>query len=44
MIDSEWPDRKKAFENWLSIDNFDDNGVQKKSLSDLNNVNTNSLL
>ena len=34
-IDSEWYAIKKAFECWLSADNFDAMGNQKKHLSDL---------
>lgn len=34
-IDSEWGALKEAFEIWLSEDNFDKDGVQKKRLSDL---------
>lgn len=33
MLDSEWPARKAAFERWLDPKNFDENGVQKSSLS-----------
>lgn len=33
MIDSEWPDRKRAFTEWLADDNFDSEGRQKKSLT-----------
>ncbi|KQY97314.1 hypothetical protein ASD45_21760 [Pseudolabrys sp. Root1462] len=36
MIDSEWPARKAAFERWLAPDNFDAQGRQKMSLSELN--------
>jgi RimJ/RimL family protein N-acetyltransferase len=36
MLDSEWPARKEAFERWLAPDNFDGQGLQKKSLSTLN--------
>jgi RimJ/RimL family protein N-acetyltransferase len=36
MLDSEWPLRKRAFEQWLSPANFDANGQQKTSLSVLN--------
>jgi RimJ/RimL family protein N-acetyltransferase len=32
MLDSEWPKRKIAFENWLDPSNFDANGQQKLSL------------
>lgn len=33
IIDSEWPTLREAYLKWLSPDNFDDDGVQKKSLS-----------
>lgn len=33
MLDSEWPARKAGFEHWLDPKNFDENGVQKLSLS-----------
>lgn len=36
MIDSEWPERRASFEHWLDIDNFDQQGRQKISLSELN--------
>ena len=36
IIDGEWPARKKAFERFLSPDNFDAQGKQKVSLSSLN--------
>jgi len=36
MLDSEWPARKAAFERWLDPANFDVQGRQKLSLSDLN--------
>ncbi len=36
MLDSEWPKRKKAFERWLDLSNFDANGRQRISLSALN--------
>ncbi len=32
MLDSEWPARKRAFEAWLSPENFDAQGRQKKKL------------
>jgi RimJ/RimL family protein N-acetyltransferase len=35
MIDSEWPQLSKAFEAWLSPDNFDDHGHQKRRLEDI---------
>ena len=34
MLDSEWPDRKQAFERWLADENFDASGRQKRRLSD----------
>ena len=39
MLDSEWPARKRAFEQWLDPGNFDANGKQRISLSELNHVN-----
>jgi hypothetical protein len=39
IIDGEWPARKKAFERFLSRDNFDAHGKQKVSLSTLNGAN-----
>ncbi|MGH9920926.1 MAG: GNAT family N-acetyltransferase [Nitrososphaerales archaeon] len=38
IIDSEWPERKKAFQKWLDPSNFDAKGRQRKSLSALNHV------
>jgi len=35
MLDTEWPQRKKAFEHWLDPSNFSDEGVQKQRLADL---------
>jgi RimJ/RimL family protein N-acetyltransferase len=35
MLDSEWPARKAAYERWLKPDNFDIEGRQKTSLSQL---------
>ena len=35
MIESEWPSRKAAFEAWLSPDNFDRAGRQKRRLEEL---------
>jgi len=32
MLDSEWPERKRAFEAWLAPENFDGSGKQKKTL------------
>lgn len=33
LLDHEWPDRKRALENWLKDSNFDGQGQQKQSLS-----------
>ena len=35
MLDSEWPSRKAAFEQWLSPGNFDERGMQKRRLAEL---------
>lgn len=35
ITDAEWPPLKRAFENWLSPDNFDSEGMQRRSLRDL---------
>lgn len=43
MLDSEWPSRKAAFEQWLDPSNFDEAGCQKISLGDLNNNEKNFL-
>ena len=32
IIDSDWPKIKKAFQNWLDPDNFDESGQQKTKL------------
>ena len=34
MIDDEWPELKNAYQQWLSPDNFDQQGIQKQKLSD----------
>ena len=34
MLDSEWPGVKARFERWLSPDNFDAAGRQKKGLAE----------
>lgn len=34
IIDSEWINLKNSFELWLSPENFDENGIQKKSLNE----------
>ncbi len=36
MLDSEWPARRAAFEQWLAPENFDLSGRQRTSLSTLN--------
>ena len=38
LLDGEWPARKAAFERWLAPENFDGNGRQRVSLSELNGV------
>jgi RimJ/RimL family protein N-acetyltransferase len=38
MLDCEWPKRKAAFERWLVPENFDAQGRQRTSLSELNAV------
>ena len=38
MLDGDWPARKAAFESWLSPDNFDEVGRQRKTLSALRHV------
>ena len=35
MLDSEWPHVKAAFEAWLAPENFDGEGRQKRSLTDI---------
>jgi len=35
MLDSEWPDRKRRLEAWLSPDNFTADGTQRRSLAGL---------
>lgn len=40
MLDSEWPARKRNFEQWLAASNFDLQGRQKKSLASLNRAAT----
>jgi RimJ/RimL family protein N-acetyltransferase len=34
LLDSEWPERRAAFERWLAPDNFDAQGRQKQRLED----------
>jgi hypothetical protein len=33
IIDTEWPAVCAAFESWLAPDNFDEHGLQRKSLA-----------
>jgi RimJ/RimL family protein N-acetyltransferase len=33
MLDTEWPARRNAFEQWLASENFNANGSQKRSLA-----------
>jgi RimJ/RimL family protein N-acetyltransferase len=35
MLDSEWPERKRAFERWLAPENFMGTGAQKQRLTDI---------
>lgn len=35
ITDDEWPLVKKAFETWLSEDNFDENGKQIRALKSI---------
>jgi RimJ/RimL family protein N-acetyltransferase len=35
ITDEEWPARRAAFEAWLSADNFDPSGRQRRSLADI---------
>jgi RimJ/RimL family protein N-acetyltransferase len=35
IIDKEWPKLKRAFQTWLSAQNFDEHGQQRKSLIDV---------
>lgn len=40
MLDSEWPSRRAEFEAWLSPDNFDLSGRQRRSLWDFRHIST----
>jgi RimJ/RimL family protein N-acetyltransferase len=33
ITDGEWPNRKAAFESWLALDNFDEQGRQRRTLA-----------
>jgi RimJ/RimL family protein N-acetyltransferase len=35
MLDTEWPQIRQAFLRWLSIENFDANGEQRRSLKEM---------
>lgn len=35
MLDSEWPNRKERLEAWLQPDNFDEDGNQRRSLTEI---------
>ncbi|GAA1350628.1 GNAT family protein [Streptomyces beijiangensis] len=35
VIDTEWPAIERAFQAWLAPENFDDQGIQRRSLADL---------
>jgi RimJ/RimL family protein N-acetyltransferase len=35
IIDKEWPLLKRVFQTWLSAQNFDEQGMQRKSLTDV---------
>ena len=34
ILDSEWPALKRAYEQWLAPENFDDAGIQRRRLGD----------
>jgi len=40
MLDSEWPTRKRAFEAWLAPANFDEEGRQRQSLTEIASTQT----
>jgi hypothetical protein len=35
ITDAEWPSRRAAFEAWLSAENFDADGTQRRSLAEI---------
>ena len=39
MLDKEWPQNKRALEQWLSPDNFDSQGKQRQSLRAIRQTN-----
>ncbi len=40
LVDSEWPDRKKALLAWLANENFDENGRARRSLAQIGRQNS----
>jgi RimJ/RimL family protein N-acetyltransferase len=38
MLESEWPARKAAFEQWLAPENFDTDGTQRRRLRELHSL------
>jgi len=38
LLDHEWPARKRAFEAWLAPANFDEDGRQRRSLSEISHT------
>jgi RimJ/RimL family protein N-acetyltransferase len=40
MLDSEWPERKAAFEAWLAAENFDADGRQRRTLGSFSHGET----
>jgi RimJ/RimL family protein N-acetyltransferase len=34
MLDSDWPERRAAFERWLAPENFDEEGTQRTALAE----------
>jgi RimJ/RimL family protein N-acetyltransferase len=35
LLDTEWPQRRRAFEHWLAPENFDADGRQRRSLAEM---------
>ncbi|MFI5801553.1 GNAT family N-acetyltransferase [Streptomyces sp. NPDC051561] len=35
LLDTEWPEARQAFQAWLAPDNFDEQGIQRRSLAGL---------
>jgi RimJ/RimL family protein N-acetyltransferase len=42
IVDGEWPVIRAAFEAWLSLDNFDEEGQQRRTLSEIRDSVANS--